>query len=527
MSVSKATLQQRIKNELQTNYKNFTTLASAMAATGNSALVAVNEGNRLSAGDLLEVENEVFLVRENPMLMTYTSTALNATDTYFTVDSVTNLSAGYAINIDSETLAVTVVSASTFVSATRGEYGTQAASHSINTPVYNPDAISITRAYQGTTAATHASGVTVNVVDLWTLTDIDRSMLNAIRYLYPTIYKDYRTDIRTWGQTTSDFRLGDDNDSTYVAQWSAKEDAIAPVISTDTKDGSGAMALGLTVGQSATTYGEYDILMPTAINTLSADFVNFNFHIEDLTDSSGDKIFARNMLGVRVGNTSAAYYEYFVPEADLREGDNVVSIPFKNGALSGTVSLSSIAYANFRVYENPYNPTSVASGNLLLDGLEVAAYPRMNTIGRIELPKYVESVGKVRSFDNSGDTYKDIFDFNIRGSDGVFQLEMNGNQSLGHPLELYGEKRYELDSGDNLDIPEYLEQYLVMYATRDLIRQRMPELLRFDKYSAKTQKETGTRLDYIRQLSMYDQYIANFLTNHAKSKEPQELDFGG
>lgn len=356
MAITKNTLLERIKNELDSDYKNYTTLASALNSSDTSALVALTEGDRVSAGDEIEIGNEVMLVRENPMQATYLASALNATDTYTQVDSVSDLSAGYYIKVDNELMRVTATSASVYVSAERGVLGSNNTSHRDNVAVYNPDALLLTRGYQGSTAASAASGATVSVVDVWNAQELDKAVNESVYSMWNDFYQDYQVDTIA---------------SAYAV---------------------------------ATSQGNFTAALPTG----------------------------------------------------------------------------------------------------------------------------VEYIGKVKVTDNSGAVQGYVTDFNVRqgASDGAYVLEVNEVVNSGYYLWPYGAQRYAFDGSDNLDIPAYLEEYVVKYSVMNLIEKRLPDLLRYEKYSAKTGREDGTRLDYLRVLDNYRSRVSAIVQNHGKSLDAQELNFG-
>lgn len=354
MATTKGELSTRIKNELASNYKDFTTLASALNASDTSALVS--DGTKISGGDKIEIGNEVLLVRENPMLTTYLASALNSTDTYTQVDTTTNLSAGYYMKVDNEVLLISAFSASVYVTAERGALGTNPTSHKNNVPVYNPNAILVTRGYQGSTAASAANATQINVVDVWSNTDVNQAIDDAVDSMWPDFYQDYQ------------------------------------------------------------------------VTTIASAFV---------------------------AGTSEGYF---------------------------TASM----------------------------------------------PTGVEYIGKIMVTDNSGDPQRYVTDFNLRqgSSDGAYLLEVNETVSSGDYLWPYGAQRYAFDGNNSLLCPTYLEEYLVKYASMNLIEQRLPDLLRYEKYSAKTGREDGTRLDYLRILDQFRSRVSTLVNNHGKSLDAQEMDFG-
>lgn len=356
MSVSLTTLIQRVKNGLHANYKDSTTLASAMASSDTTGLVALKTGERLSQADLLEVGNELMFVEELPVLATHLNSALNATDTYGVIGSTTNLGVSSRIRIGSETMYITAVSASNWFSAQRGAFDTQAVSHDNNVSVYNLDQFRVVRGYQGTSAVAQASGNTVNIVDVWSTNEITNAINNAVDYMRPYFYQDYQTQ-------------------------------------------SFASAI--------------------AVNSSQTHFT-----------------------------------------------------------------------AN--------------------------------------LPQYVDYVAGVKAYDNSGTFQRNIVDFSFRQglSADVYQLEINCTVNSGEYLYPYGAQRYAFDNSSNLAVPSYLEEFVVMYATRKLIEDRMPDVLRFDRYSAKLNKEVGSKPDYTNTLSNYTNRLSDIIQHHAKPLDAQMIDFG-
>lgn len=356
MSVSLTTLIQRVKNGLHANYKDSTTLASSMAVADTTALVALKTGERLSQADLLEVGSELMFVGEAPMLATHLNSALNATDTYGVIGNTTNIGVSSRLRIGSETLLVTAVSASNWFSATRGTFDTAAVSHDNFTSVYNLDQIRVTRGYQGTTAASASVNSAVNVVDVWSQTEITNAINNAVDYMRPYFYQDYQTQ---------------------------------------------SFASAIAVNSSQTHF--------TAT-----------------------------------------------------------------------------------------------------------------------LPQYVDYIAGVKAYNNSGTFQRDIVDFSFRQglSADVYTLEVNCTVNSGEYLYPYGAQRYAFDNSSNLAVPSYLEEFVVMYASRKLIEDRMPDILRFDRYSAKLNKEVGSKPDYTNTLSNYTNRLSDIIQHHAKPLDAQMIDFG-
>ena len=526
MAVSLNTLRQRIRSEIRAEHKNNTVLSSALNATDTSALVTIGEGDRISAGDLLEVESEVLRVRENPMPTTFLNSALNSTDTYMQVDSVSDLSAGYNLRIGDELMLVTATSASVYLSAERAIRDTGASEHDDNASVYNPDALLIDRGMQGTSGVSHAASTQVDVVDVWTGTEIDQSIQDAVRYMVPYFYEDYKTYTKEFGTTTTNSRLGDFNTAANVAAFSATEDAVTPTHETTSyQTENGAMNIGLDASQSANTYGTYTAGLSNAVNATSADYLNFWFYAEELRNPDTDvEYFNINMLELKVGNDGSNQYQTLIPRAEISEGWNMISVPYKNGVQTGSVVNSAIDYVELTVYENEFAPADIALGDLKVGHMDLAPYPMTNSAAKIDLPKHVEYIANARTYSNG--SYDDIQDFQVRGNDGAYNMQFTTAPTQGQALELLGAKRYEFDDDNNLNIPEYMEEFIVTYSSRALIENRMPDLLRYDKYSSKTEREDGTRLDYIRNHNLYTQRITDFLDHHAKSLDAQKIDFG-
>lgn len=144
------------------------------------------------------------------------------------------------------------------------------------------------------------------------------------------------------------------------------------------------------------------------------------------------------------------------------------------------------------------------------------------------MPSYVEYVGKIKVTDNSGVFQRSLVDFNLRqgGSDGAYVLEVNEIVNSGEYLWPYGAQRYEFDSSSVLNVPAYLEEFVTLYASKKLIEERLPEFVRFDKYSTRLNKEQGSRPDYSNILANYTQRISDILSHNAKSLDAQDIDFG-
>ncbi len=533
MSTSLSLLKTKIRNKLRANYKDTSALASAISSTATSALVTIGTGDRISGGDLLEIGTEVVRVDDNPMPTTFLGSALNNSDTYMRVDSVADLSAGYLIKIQEETLLVTATSASVYLSATRAVRGTSASSYGYNAAVYNPDALRITRGFQGSTAASAASGTTVNVCDVWTAVDLEQAINDAIRYMRPILYKDYRTDVKEWGSTTSQSSLGSDTTADQVSEWSSSNDATTPALNTTGQFfGAGCINLGITTATSAATQATYEATFSNAVDGTSAEFANFAFYVADINDTNDEPIYARNLLRVRVGSNSANYYEQYFTRDELHEEWNALTWPFKQSTQSGTVVNSALQYARVDIFENTYNPANVTAGDLRMEPIRLANFPIMNSKHSIELPFDVSYIGQVRAYTNEAATnFQQLLDFELRESGSTstnrkYELRFRNEHTEGTPLELIGARYFELDSASNLDIPPEYEEFLIIYATMHLMEDRMPERIRFDKYSARTNTENSQLLDYIRTINSYKDRITDFINHNAKSMDAQFMDFG-
>jgi len=125
MSTTLSELVNRTRFRLRDSYKNYTTLASALNATANSAAFTIGDHDRHKAGDLIEIGDEVLKIVSSPSQFAVLNSALNASDSYFQLASVNSalIAALTHILIDDEMVEVTALSAGTnfvYLSATVG-----------------------------------------------------------------------------------------------------------------------------------------------------------------------------------------------------------------------------------------------------------------------------------------------------------------------------------------------------------------------------------------------------------------------
>ena len=166
-----------------------------------------------------------------------------------------------------------------------------------------------------------------------------------------------------------------------------------------------------------------------------------------------------------------------------------------------------------------YQPTVLASA---------LAVNSSQTHFTASLPTGVESVGKIKVTDVSGTYQRDLVTFNVRqgNTDGAHILEVNEVVNSGEYLWPRGAQRYAFDSSSVLNVPTYLEEFVTVYAAKKLIEDRLPEFVRYDKYSAKLGREQGSRPDYTNLLTTYTQKISDILSHNTKTFDSHEIDFG-
>lgn len=532
MATTLAELVTRTRFRLKDEYKNYTVVASAFNSTVNSALFRLGDHMKFKNGDIIEVDDEVIKIIENPMEFAILNSALDEDDTYFRIGPTANsamVGVGTHLMLDDEMLEVTVLSAASdyvYLTGTRGILGTVAVAHDANIPVSNPDMVELIRGYAGSSAAFHSATVTVNVVDTYTAFEIEQALREAAYNLKSYTYESYFTDTRK-----PESIVGNTNTAAGVSQWTATQDAVTPVLVTgsDVQEGNGAIGLGLTVAQSAATYGLYENLLSTAIDATDHEYLNLKFVVKDLQDTNDVDVFSQTILELYVGTNSSNYYNNKVSLADIAEGTNQISVPFKRGTVVGTPSLivhSSIQYFGIKINENANNATNVAVSDIVVDDIKLSPFPYTNSSQRLDLPKDVFHVGQIDMLTGSRTGRVPLKNFRTVGNDDEFSVYFDTAMDQGNPLEIHGSKMYDFDATDALNIPEALEEFMALYATKQVLEARMPLEMRFDKYSSKTNRENATMLDYQRAKREYEASLAQIKGEMRKPLPALRIDFG-
>jgi hypothetical protein len=529
MSTTLSELVNRTRFRLRDSYKNYTTLASALNATANSAAFAIGEHDKHKAGDLIEIGDEVLKIVSSPSQFAVLNSALNASDSYFQLASVNSslIAALTHILIDDEMVEVSALSAGTnfvYLSATRGILATEKVAHNAYVPVYNPDVATVVRGFNGSSAYAHTSASTVYIDDTYTDYEIKKSLRDAAHNLKTYTFESYFTDTK-WPESY----VGGSNTAAQVAGWTATQDATAPILVTSSfQEGNGSIGLGLSVSQSAATYGLYEQIT-SAIDTTDLEYFNMKLNITALQDSNNINIFSNKFMEIGIGLNSANYYNSVVSLADVAAGVNQISNPFKRGTVVGTessIAQSAITYFALKINEAPHNPTSVTAGNITIDDIKLSKAPYTNSANRIDLPRDVYQVGQMDVVSNGGATRVPIKNFRVVGNDNKYTLYIDRNVSQGDKVELHGAKMYDFDSTDALNIPESLEEFMSLYATKQLMESRMPLDMRFDKFSARINKENATLLDYVRIKREYEASLAQIKAEQRKPVPALRIDFG-
>lgn len=530
MSITKATLLQRVRNKLKDNYRDRVTLVDDISSSDTEMRFTVNEGGeRLSGADLLSIGSEVVRIDENPLKVTALADELTNATTAFTVDSAADLSAGYVLQIDNEKITLTVVNTGTgAVTAERATYDTIATEHAVNASVYDMNAARVERGYMGSTAASAAGGSTVNIVDVWTDLEIERALDDGIGYLNPDFFEEYFTDVFRAPAANANTKFGSDDTAAQVSEWTASLDAVTPALNTTTyKYGTGSIGLGIDASASNSAQATYAISLSDPVNAASADFFNMDFYVKELKDSSDIDIYAANIMSVKIGTNEFNYYETFISRYDVESGTNTISFPMFRGTKEGTIESSehsALSYCEINIYENPYNASDVASGDITIENLHVTPYPYTNSSQRVSLPKNVYYVGNVDMVENGNK--KAIKDFKVVGNDENNDIIFEHGMKQGVPLEIQGARRYYFDDSNTVNIPERLEDFLVIYSAKQLMDGRLPLRMRFDKYSAKEAKENSTQLDHIRINREYQTALNDLKLNHGQALPSKRIDFG-
>jgi len=406
----------------------------------------------------------------------------------------------------------------------------------LSVDVVSSNDLTVTRAIRGTTAAAHADGTVINIIDRWSVNDINNAITQSFRHLFPYVNEPYVGDIRTTGNryTLDDFDTAD---------WTEGGDAIAATLNTtDKQEGTASHNLGITFSTGSATYTK---TLAATMDATGFEYLNFWLYMGAKTDSSSNYYLNRDTaITVRLGNDASNYVSRIIrlDEVDAN-GWTLVSINLQDMSETGTWAKATTDY----MYIEFTALQSVAIGELKIDELFLTTYPITTNKLQYRLPTNVFQIEEVRLYNDEDSTtfYKENR-WEIKGDYLVFRTQLDTNnfsstvQQLSSaqrsssafpkhkPIELYGLKSATVPTSDTttIDLNDRKEEMIILYAALQLMEETMSERVNFKKFSAQLNKGGMSVLDVIRVKREYEARLQELRQHFEDVGGALDMDYG-
>ena len=160
------------------------------------------------------------------------------------------------------------------------------------------DTLTVIRGYMGTTAEAVLDNTPIYIINDYSKQEINDAVKEGFRSLFPHISVPYKGDIRGKNKRITL------NDCDAVSWTAANDSTTATLNTTDQKEGSACLNLGMTYSAGK---GEY-LNAVTAQNCTDSDYLNLWLYLGDKQDGSDDYYLNRdNAVEVRIGSHASAY----------------------------------------------------------------------------------------------------------------------------------------------------------------------------------------------------------------------------
>jgi len=477
----------RVNQLLQNDYKDEDKLGAYVSGAATCQTLTIGDGRKYEKGDKLEINTEVMYILEAPKEIDFLDETgtVAASVTAVHVKTSGNFAAGCYMKINGEDLLIDKVSAigSDNLKVTRGTRGTTAVELDKTAPIYYYPNLFVRRAYNGSTAAYHTNASVVYIVDGWSKFEIIENIKREMESLYPTVSRDF---IGSW--------VGDDNRKTIddcdtAANWTEGDDAGAAALNTsDEQEGTGCLDLSMTHSAGSGTYEA----APTSFDMTDYDYLNLWFYLEDKFDSDDDPYVDNNALEIAIGNDSSNYLSIKVGRDELNTGKwTLLNLPIAEFSATGTVDKAAIDWVRITVNA----PQSITAGDIKMDEWFLTTYPVTTNKLKYRLPTGVRQVDEIRVLeDEDSNGFKYLRSYQI---DEQYLYLADEYPYVNKPIIIKGQKAFTIpsDNTTTLDIEDNLEDLIIHGAAIKCISQKLMEILRSDKLSARYQEHYPLYLD--------------------------------
>lgn len=499
MSKTLTSVADRVNQLLQNDYKDQDKLSVGVSAAATCQTLSIVEGRKYEPNDRLEIGTEVLYVIEAPKEIDFLNqgSTLAASVSAIKVTTSANWAANDYGRFDAEQFKVSKVSVigTNNLKVTRGVRGTSATEHDKTVPMNKMNSIFVRRGYTGSTAAYHASAAVVYIVDGWTRFEIIENIKREMESLYPIVSRDFQGDMVGLAHRRQVF------DADTVSLFTAEGEAITPTLnSSDQREGTSCLNLGSTyVAGAGATY----LSSPTSFDMTNYEYLNIWFYLNKKFDSNKNPYVDEDALEIRIGPDEFNYKSIRVGRAELNEGKwTLLNLPLVEFSTIGeSFLIANIQFIKITIFDKQ----SIPIGDIKIDEWYLSTFPVTTNKLKYRLPTGVRLVDEVRLFNELGTANV----FNELGAANAFTYlrsyridekyiylsELPRRENM--PMIIKGQKEFTIPTSNSttLDIENDLEELLIVGAAIRCYEQKLAEVLRSDKYSARNGESYPLYLD--------------------------------